>query len=121
MRGTEGEPVADARRLQKMDIYIGGIARPELSLPGQTGVVTELPVLPRSSDAPSTARWIQAIVSGAMPAPAAVTAQVDCLVRALGRARPAGEPEGFGLRAVTARRRFIIRRAPTRRGSAEAP
>jgi anthranilate phosphoribosyltransferase len=84
MRGTEGEPVADARRLQKMDVYIDGIARPELSLAGQTGVVTELPVLPRSSDAPSTARWIQAIVSGAMPAPAAVTAQVDCLVRALG-------------------------------------
>ena len=84
MRGTEGEPVADARRLQKMDVYLGGVARPELSLPGQSGVVTELPVLPRSSDAPSTARWIQAIVSGAMPAPAAVTAQVDCLVRALG-------------------------------------
>ena len=35
MRGTEGEPVADARRLQKMDIYLGGIARPELSLPGR--------------------------------------------------------------------------------------
>jgi anthranilate phosphoribosyltransferase len=84
MRGTEGEPVADARRLQKMDVYLGGVARPELSLPGQTGVVTELPVLPRSSDAPTTARWIQAIVSGATPAPAAVTAQVDCLVRALG-------------------------------------
>ena len=50
----------------------------------------ELPVLPRSSDAPTTARWIQAIVSGAMPAPAAVTAQVDCLVRALGELdRPA--------------------------------
>jgi hypothetical protein len=35
MRGTEGEPVADARRLQKMDVYLGGIARPELSLPGR--------------------------------------------------------------------------------------
>ena len=83
MRGTEGEPVADARRLQKMDVYIGGTLRPELSLSGQTGVVSELPVLPRSSDAPTTARWIQAIVSGAVPAPAAVMAQVDCLVRAL--------------------------------------
>ena len=90
MRGTEGEPVADARRLQKMDVYLGGVARPELSLPGQAGVVTELPVLPRSSDSPTTARWIQAIVSGAMPAPPAVTAQVDCLVRALGELdRPA--------------------------------
>jgi len=84
MRGTEGEPVADARRLQKMDVYLGGVARPDLSLAGQSGTVTELPVLPRSSDAATTARWIQAIVSGAMPAPAAVSAQVECLVRALG-------------------------------------
>ena len=32
MRGTEGEPVADARRLQKLDVYLGGAHRPELSL-----------------------------------------------------------------------------------------
>ena len=90
MRGTEGEPVADARRLQKMDVWLGGVVRPELSLPGQAGVVTELPVLPRSADAATTARWIQAIVSGAMPAPGALMAQVDCLVRALGELdRPA--------------------------------
>jgi anthranilate phosphoribosyltransferase len=90
MRGTEGEPVADARRLQKMDVYLGGVLRPELSLAGQAGTVAELPVLPRSSDAATTARWIQAIVSGAMPAPAAVSAQVECLVRTLGELdRPA--------------------------------
>ncbi|MEO8525281.1 MAG: DNA-binding protein YbiB [Caldimonas sp.] len=85
MRGTEGEPVADARRLQKMDVYLAGQLRADLSLAGHAGVVTGLPVLPRSSDAPTTANYIQSIVSGAMPAPAAVTAQVDCLVRALGK------------------------------------
>ncbi len=90
MRGTEGEPVADARRLQRMDIYLAGQLRIDLSLPGQAGVVTGLPVLPRSSDAPTTASYIQAIVSGATPAPGAVTAQVDCLVCALGElGRPA--------------------------------
>ena len=26
MRGTEGEPVADARRLQRLDVYLGGVA-----------------------------------------------------------------------------------------------
>ena len=88
MRGTEGEPVADARRLQRMDVYLAGGLRAELSLPGHAGVVTELPVLPRGSDAPTTARTIQAIVSGAMPAPGAVTAQVDCLVRALAELDP---------------------------------
>ena len=83
MRGTEGEPVADARRLQKLDVYIAGQPRADLSLPGLTGVVTELPVLPRTSDAATTAGYIQSILSGAMPAPPAITAQVDCLVRAL--------------------------------------
>ena len=84
MRGTEGEPVADARRLQGMDVYLAGRLRVDLSLPGHAGVVTSMPVLPRSSDAPSTASYVQAVVSGATPAPGAVTAQVDCLVRALG-------------------------------------
>ena len=40
MRGTEGEPVADARRLQRLDAYVGGVARAELSLPGQAGVLS---------------------------------------------------------------------------------
>jgi anthranilate phosphoribosyltransferase len=90
MRGTEGEPVADARRLQKMDVYLGGVARPDLSLSGQTGVVTELPALPQSSDAATTARWVDAAVRGVVPVPPAAAAQVDCLVRALGEIdRPA--------------------------------
>ncbi len=90
MRGTEGEPVADARRLQKMDVYLAGQLRADLSLAGHAGVVTGLPVLPPSSDAPTTASYIQAIVSGAAPAPGAVMAQVDCLVRALAEQ---GRPE----------------------------
>ena len=31
MRGTEGEPVADARRQQRLDVYLGGVLQPELS------------------------------------------------------------------------------------------
>jgi anthranilate phosphoribosyltransferase len=85
MRGTEGEPVADARRLQKLDVYLGGVHRPELSLAGHDGVVTAMPVLPRTSDAPTTASFIQAVVSGATPAPPAIATQVECLVRAVAR------------------------------------
>ncbi|MEO8922928.1 MAG: DNA-binding protein YbiB [Caldimonas sp.] len=81
MRGTEGEPVADARRLQKLDVYLAGQHRPELSLPGLAGVVTEMPVLPRSSDPSTTAGYIQSILSGAMPVPPAIAAQVQCLAR----------------------------------------
>ncbi len=93
MRGTEGEPVADARRRQKLDVFIAGVARPELSLPAQEGVLTELPALPRSNDAAATARAIQDVVNGALAAPRAIAAQVDCLRRALaalGLEKPAG-------------------------------
>ena len=83
MRGTEGEPVADVRRRQRLDVYLGGIAQPELSLPAQEGVLSHAPVLPRGNDAATTASTIQAIVSGAMPAPAPIAAQVACLRRVL--------------------------------------
>ena len=83
MRGTEGEPVADARRLQRLDVYVGGVARGDLSLPAQEGVLRQAPVLVRSNDASTTASAIQAIVSGAMPAPAPIAAQVACLLRVL--------------------------------------
>ena len=84
MRGTEGEPVADARRLQRLDVYLGGAARADLSLPAQEGVLVQAPMLPRSNDATTTASAIQAIVSGAMPAPPPIAAQVACLLRVLG-------------------------------------
>ena len=83
MRGTEGEPVADARRLQKLDVYVGGHARADLSLPAQEGVLTQAPLLPQGNDAATTASAIQAIVSGAMPAPAPIAAQVACILRTL--------------------------------------
>ena len=85
MRGTEGEPVADARRLQKLDVFIAGTLRADLSLPAQDGVLAEMPVLPRTNDAATTASGIQAVVSGALPAPRPIAAQVDraCLLRAL--------------------------------------
>ena len=84
MRGTEGEPVADPRRAPKLDVFIDGRGRPDLSRPAHEGVLTELPVLPRSNDAATTAVYIQSVVSGEKPAPGPLTQQVDCLMRALG-------------------------------------
>ena len=83
MRGTEGEPAADPRRLPRLDVHIDGQPRPDLSMPAQAGVLTELPVLPRSIDAATTAVYIQSVVSGETPAPAPLTRQVECLLRAL--------------------------------------
>jgi anthranilate phosphoribosyltransferase len=83
LRGTEGEPVADPRRSPRLDVFIRGQARADLSRAPQEGVLTELPVLPRGFDAATTAVYIQSVVSGEKPAPAPLTQQVDCLMRAL--------------------------------------
>ncbi len=83
LRGTEGEPVADPRRVPRLDVFIGGVSRADLARPAQEGVLTELPVLPRNNDASTTARYIQSVVSGEKPAPPPLTQQVDCLVRSL--------------------------------------
>jgi len=83
MRGTEGEPAADPRRDPKLDVYIAGELRPELSRGPQEGVLTSLPLLPRSHDAATTALYIQSVVSGEKPAPPPLTRQVECLIRAL--------------------------------------
>jgi len=91
MRGTEGEPVADPRRLPRLDVYIDGQPRSELSLAAHDGVLRELPVLPRSCDAATTALYIQSVISGEKPAPAPITQQVACLLdslAALERAHP---------------------------------
>ena len=84
LRGTEGEPVADPRRAPKLEVYIAGQPRADLSRAAHEGVLTELPVLPRGIDAATTAVYIQAVVSGEKPAPGPLTRQVECLVAALG-------------------------------------
>jgi len=83
MRGTEGEPVADPRRCPKLDVFVAGQMRADLSRPVHEGVLTSLPLLPRSIDAATTALYIQAVVSGEKPAPAPLTQQVECLRQGL--------------------------------------
>lgn len=87
LRGTEGEPVADPRRAPKLDVFIAGQPRADLSRPAHEGVLTELPVLPRGFDAATTAVYIQSVVSGEKPAPGPLSSQVECLVGALGAIR----------------------------------
>jgi anthranilate phosphoribosyltransferase len=83
MRGTEGEPVADPRRLPKLEVFMRGVHRPDLSLTAQEGVLTELPVLPRAIDAATTAVYIQSVISGEKPAPAPLLHQAECIRRVL--------------------------------------
>jgi anthranilate phosphoribosyltransferase len=83
LRGTEGEPVADARRLPRLDVVIRGRARADLARPAQDGVLAGMPLLPREHDSATTANYIQAVVGGEKPAPAPLQAQMECLIEAL--------------------------------------
>lgn len=82
LRGTEGEPVADARRQPRIDTWLAGMPCPECSLPAQEGVLAELPLLPRANDAASTALYVQEVLSGMRPVPPAVARQAALIVSA---------------------------------------
>ena len=84
MRGTEGEPVADARRQPRFEVFIQGRKDEGLSRAPIEGVLTELPGLP-AKDAGSTADYIHAVMAGRLTLPASIDAQADCLVQALAR------------------------------------
>src|SRR5512140_2452819 len=79
LRGTEGEVVADARRLPQMDGFVRG-QRVTLQL-GQKGTLTSLPDLPREIDAQSTAVYIQDALNGRKPVPESLALQVEHILR----------------------------------------
>jgi anthranilate phosphoribosyltransferase len=80
-RGTEGEVVANTRRMAQIDWYHAGEC--SIADAGQSGVVTELPILPENREAATTARWIQAVVSGERPTPTAITRQIEVIIGVL--------------------------------------
>jgi anthranilate phosphoribosyltransferase len=83
MRGTEGEPVADARRQPKFEVFLQGVRSESLSCAPQEGVLSTLPDLPGGHDATTTAAYIREVISGQRALPASIAAQAQCLVHAL--------------------------------------
>jgi anthranilate phosphoribosyltransferase len=79
LRGTEGEPVADARRTPQMDAFRDG--QRHLLQPAQDGSLASLPELPREIDATSTATYIRAVLDGQLPVPAPIALQVAHILR----------------------------------------
>jgi anthranilate phosphoribosyltransferase len=75
LRGTEGEVVADARRLPQMDGYVRG-QRVTLQ-EGRRGTVTDLPGLPREIDPETTAAYIRDVLGGRKPIPESLALQVE--------------------------------------------
>ena len=87
LRGTEGEPVADARRTPRMDVFCAGEHSEDLSVPAREGVLTQLPDMPRTCDVASTAAYIGAVLKGQLPTPEPIALQVASIVRALNQIR----------------------------------
>jgi len=77
LRGTEGEPVADARKLPRMDGFIRGQAC--LFSEGHKGTA-EVPGLPEV-DPISTAAYIRDVLSGRQPVPASIASQVEHILQ----------------------------------------
>jgi anthranilate phosphoribosyltransferase len=75
LRGTEGEVVADARRLPQMDGFIAGRRFPLEQK--QPGTIADLPDLPKEIDAHSTAVYIREVLAGDRPVPASMALQVE--------------------------------------------
>ncbi len=75
LRGTEGEVVADARRMPQMQGFIGG--RQILLQEGVKGTLPSVPDLPREIDAASTAAYIQSVLAGKSPLPTSIAQQVE--------------------------------------------
>lgn len=77
MRGTEGEPVADARRAGRIDWLHDGHQRTLVDpMPGS---IADVPQLPAGTDLAATAAWIRQVLDGAMPAPAPILTQIDAI------------------------------------------
>jgi anthranilate phosphoribosyltransferase len=75
LRGTEGEVVADARRLPQMDGFVRG--QRVVLQEGRRGTLTELPHLPKEVDPATTAAYIADVLAGRLPVPGAIAAQVE--------------------------------------------
>jgi anthranilate phosphoribosyltransferase len=77
LRGTEGEPVADARRTPAMDAFASGVVTRVQD--AQAGPLAQLPDLPGTAPA-DTAAWIRRVLAGDAPVPPPIAQQVAHIV-----------------------------------------
>jgi anthranilate phosphoribosyltransferase len=86
LRGTEGEPVADARRTPRMEVFRDG-ERTEVQAQ-QDGPLAKLPSLP-DVNAANTAAYIRAVLNGSLPIPTPIALQVEHILREMAHHEPA--------------------------------
>ena len=93
LRGTEGEPVADARRCPALKVFVQGQLSDVLSVEAQGGSLAELPDLP-SLDPAETAAAIRAMLAGERPVPAPIDRQRRVLLALRDAALAAADTTG---------------------------
>lgn len=74
LRGTEGEAVADPRRLPRMVGFLSG--HPQLLDEAQIGSLASLPELPGNTDPAATAQYVRGVLAGSSAIPAPIARQV---------------------------------------------
>jgi anthranilate phosphoribosyltransferase len=79
LRGTEGEVVADARRMPPMDGFLQGQRMPLET--AQSGALASLPNLPKAIDAATTAAYIEAVLAGHQAVPTPIARQVEHILQ----------------------------------------
>jgi anthranilate phosphoribosyltransferase len=79
LRGTEGESVADARRMPQMDGYLAG--QRTVLQEAQSGTLPTLPDLPKAFDAQTTADYIRDVMAGKSPVPPSIARQLEHILR----------------------------------------
>ncbi len=81
LRGTEGEPVADPRRLPQIERFQNGLQ--SLACAGQAGPLATLPDLPTALDLVSSANYTTAVLAGKLPVPHSIAEQSALIVKEL--------------------------------------
>ncbi len=85
LRGAEGEAVAHPRREPALEWAFGGIVQTWRQDQGAADAPEALP----DREAKATARWIDSVLAGSVPVPAAIAHQVECCRRAVAALSPA--------------------------------
>ena len=79
LRGTEGEAVADARRMPPMHGFVRG--RRVVLEEGRRGTLTDLPGWPGGTDPAATVEYIRQVLDGRQPLAEGIAAQVEHILR----------------------------------------
>lgn len=82
LRGTEGEPVADARRVPRMEGFRAG--QRVLLQEAQAGSLEDRPALPPGTQAAETAHYIRQVLAGDVPVPVPIARQVELILELAG-------------------------------------